>query len=60
MYSYFVSYQSMSRSGMINIKTNEKIKTYDDLIELAKHIEAINNYREVVILNYKLIEELEV
>ena len=50
----------MSRSGMINIKTNEKIKTYDDLIELAKHIEAINNYREVVILNYKLIEELEV
>lgn len=64
MYTYFVSYSfggshnepSIGGGGMVEIKLNKKIKTFDDIANIAKYIGENNGLKNIVIVNYKRIK----
>lgn len=50
-HKYFVSYSHNNGFGMIEIFTDLKVKTYDDVIKLRETIKETNGL-DVIILNW--------
>lgn len=62
-YDYFVSYQYISRKrgygfGQINIISLSPIETQGHILEIRDYIQKQNDFDTVVILNYKLLCEI--
>lgn len=51
-YTYFVSYSHDNGFGMIEIFSDNKVETFDDVLNLASTVKKKNGL-DVVILNWK-------
>lgn len=50
---YFISYSHEDGFGMVEILRKNEIKTFDDLLAIAKAIEFSEEVRQVVLINYQ-------
>ena len=61
MYRYFISYNFENNKGVgfsnCEVQRNKKINNMRDIQEIAEEIIKKNSFKDVVILNYKLLNE---
>lgn len=53
-YTYFISYSYSSGSGMIEMRTKNKIESFDDLVAIRDEIKKSNGL-DVTIMNFILL-----